>query len=47
MRTDDIPNMCGDPSRITAAVGWRPEHTLDGLLDDVFRDVERRSAAIG
>jgi GDP-D-mannose dehydratase len=47
MRTDGIPIMRGDPSRTSAAVGWRREHTLDGLLADVLTDVERRPAAIG
>jgi len=47
MCSDDIPNICGDPSRIAAAVGWRPEHTLDDLLADILKDVERRQAAVG
>ena len=39
--------MCGDPSRIRAAVGWRPARTLDLLLTDVLADAERRRAAVG
>jgi GDP-4-dehydro-6-deoxy-D-mannose reductase len=47
MRADDIPSICGDPSRIAAAVGWRPERTLDDLLADVLSDVARGPVAIG
>jgi GDP-4-dehydro-6-deoxy-D-mannose reductase len=45
IRSDDIPSMSGNPARIRAAVGWRPERTLDDLLSDVLQDVTRRIVA--
>ena len=34
-RTSDIPHLVGDPSKLRAATGWRPERTLTETLTDL------------
>lgn len=36
MRTNDVPVIIGDASRLTAATGWRPSITFDQTLDDLL-----------
>lgn len=36
MRGGDIPHLVGDASKLRAAVGWTPRHTLDDVLRDVL-----------
>ena len=36
-RAADIPYYVTDNAAATAQLGWRPERTVDGILDDVFR----------
>jgi GDP-4-dehydro-6-deoxy-D-mannose reductase len=38
VRADDAPEICGDASRLGAAVGWHPRIELDETLADVIRD---------
>lgn len=38
VRPVDIPELRGDPSRIEAATGWKPEINLDSTLADVLTD---------
>jgi GDP-4-dehydro-6-deoxy-D-mannose reductase len=38
VRTDDAPEICGDASRLSAAVGWHPSIELDETLADILRD---------
>lgn len=44
VRPVDAPRMIGDNSRLRAATGWTPEHTLDATLADVL-DAARSKAA--
>ena len=41
-RPVDVPVMCGDPSKLEAATGWRPVFDLDRTLGDVLAEWERR-----
>jgi GDP-4-dehydro-6-deoxy-D-mannose reductase len=41
-RPVDVPVMCGDPARLEAATGWRPEIDLDDTLADVLAEWESR-----
>ncbi|MGH7548106.1 MAG: GDP-mannose 4,6-dehydratase, partial [Gemmatimonadales bacterium] len=36
MRGGDIPHLVGDASKLRAAVGWMPRHSLDDILRDVL-----------
>ena len=36
MRPNDVPFMAGNPSRLTAATGWRPLITFERMLDDLL-----------
>ncbi len=36
MRGGDIPHLVGDASKLRAAVGWAPRHSLDDILRDVL-----------
>jgi GDP-4-dehydro-6-deoxy-D-mannose reductase len=38
VRPDDVPVLIGDPARLVAATGWRPEHSLDSTFRDVLDD---------
>jgi GDP-4-dehydro-6-deoxy-D-mannose reductase len=44
LRPADVPDLRGDPRRIEAATGWRPELDLDRTLADVLADAERERA---
>ncbi len=37
-RPADVPVLVGDPSKLIAATGWRPRHTLDDTLTDMLAD---------
>jgi GDP-4-dehydro-6-deoxy-D-mannose reductase len=39
-RPVEVPVLLGDPSRIAAATGWKPEYDLDQTLADVLGEVE-------
>jgi GDP-4-dehydro-6-deoxy-D-mannose reductase len=48
LRPADIPRLCGDPGRLQAATGWRPEIALEQTLVDTLEaarqtEVERVS----
>ena len=36
LRPNDVPRLTGDPARIGAELGWRPEIPLERTLDDVL-----------
>lgn len=36
VRPDTVPHLVGDGSKLGAATGWRPRHTLDEVLQDVL-----------
>jgi len=44
LRPNDTPVLVGDPSRLRAATGWRPEISFDQTLDDLL---EYWRAAVG
>jgi len=35
-RPADVPVLVGDPSKLTAATGWQPRHSLDDTLTDML-----------
>jgi GDP-4-dehydro-6-deoxy-D-mannose reductase len=35
-RPADVPALVGDPSKLVAATGWQPRHTLDDTLTDML-----------
>ena len=35
-RPADVPVLVGDPSKLIAATGWHPTHTLDATLTDML-----------
>jgi GDP-4-dehydro-6-deoxy-D-mannose reductase len=41
MRPADNPILVGDSSRLRAATGWRPEHSLDDIIDDLLNAATR------
>ncbi len=43
VRPVEVPYLVGDPSKIVAATGWAPEHTLDETLDRVLADARARA----
>jgi GDP-4-dehydro-6-deoxy-D-mannose reductase len=43
VRPVEVPYLVGDPSKIFAATGWVPEHTLDETLDTVLADARARA----
>jgi len=43
VRPVEVPYLVGDPSKIVAATGWVPEHTLDETLDTVLADARTRA----
>ncbi len=45
-RPNDTPLIVGDPTRIRAELGWRPEIPLDRTLDDLLDDWRNRAAAL-
>jgi GDP-4-dehydro-6-deoxy-D-mannose reductase len=44
VRPVEIPELRGDPTRIRAAVGWKPEYGLDQTLADVLEYWQRRES---
>jgi GDP-4-dehydro-6-deoxy-D-mannose reductase len=45
LRPNDTPALVGDPSRLQADTGWRPEISFDAMLDDLldyWREAVRR-----
>ncbi len=44
VRPVEVPRLVGDPSRIAAATGWEPEHTIESTLADVL-DAARAAIA--
>lgn len=42
-RPNDTPLLVGDPTRIHAELGWRPEIPLDRTLDDLLNDWRSRA----
>ena len=38
LRPVEVPTLVGDPTKLRAATGWSPEHTLDDTLDAVLAD---------
>ena len=45
LRPNDMPLLLGDPTRIQAELGWRPEIPLDRTLDDLLDDWRKRPPA--
>jgi GDP-4-dehydro-6-deoxy-D-mannose reductase len=45
LRPNDVPLLLGNPSRIQAELGWRPQIPLDQTLDDLLNDWRARSHA--
>lgn len=45
LRPNDIPSAVGTHSRLTAATGWLPRHSLDDLLAELLADWRQRVAA--
>jgi GDP-4-dehydro-6-deoxy-D-mannose reductase len=46
MRASDVPVVCGDPSKLQATTGWRPEIPLERTLSDTL-DRARAGAGTG
>jgi GDP-4-dehydro-6-deoxy-D-mannose reductase len=44
LRPVDMPDLCGDPSRLRAATGWEPEFSLPETLADVLADWQGQPA---
>ena len=44
MRPADVPVLRGDPGRLRAATGWRPEVPLDDTLRAVLADAGQETA---
>jgi GDP-4-dehydro-6-deoxy-D-mannose reductase len=44
VRQVDPPHIVGDASRLRAATGWRPRHSLDQTLRDVWEDALARAS---
>lgn len=42
VRPVDAPVLCGDPSKLRAATGWEPEHSLDDTLRAVLDSLATR-----
>jgi GDP-4-dehydro-6-deoxy-D-mannose reductase len=42
-RPVEVPVLVGDPSRIAAATGWKPEYDLDQTLADVLEEARENS----
>lgn len=36
LRPVDVPALVGSPAKLQAATGWRPERTLDDIIDDLI-----------
>lgn len=41
-RPDDLPVLVGDPARLVAVTGWRPQRSLDTTVRDVLDDARRQ-----
>jgi GDP-4-dehydro-6-deoxy-D-mannose reductase len=46
MRASDVPVVCGDPAKLHAATGWKPEIPLERTLSDTL-DSARAAAGTG
>jgi GDP-4-dehydro-6-deoxy-D-mannose reductase len=46
IRSNDVADVRGDYARIEAAVGWRPELSLDDVLGDVLASVRTATAIV-
>ena len=44
VRAVDVPVLVGDPGKLVAATGWRPEHSLDDTLDAVLAAARPRQS---
>jgi GDP-4-dehydro-6-deoxy-D-mannose reductase len=40
-RAVDVPVLVGDASKLRAATGWAPRHTLDSIIHDLIRAASR------
>jgi GDP-4-dehydro-6-deoxy-D-mannose reductase len=45
MRPVEIPILLGDPSKLAALTGWRPEIPLEQTLAEVLADARARLSA--
>lgn len=44
VRPVDVPRLVGDPTKLTTATGWSPQHTLDDTLDAVLADARAQGS---
>jgi GDP-4-dehydro-6-deoxy-D-mannose reductase len=42
VRPVEIPTLVGDPAKLRAATGWKPEYTLGETLSDVLAAARAR-----
>jgi GDP-4-dehydro-6-deoxy-D-mannose reductase len=45
LRPADVPVLIGDPARLQATTGWRPEIPIEKTLEDLLADWRRRVGA--
>nr|WP_244475685.1 GDP-mannose 4,6-dehydratase [Methylobacterium sp. Leaf466] len=45
LRLTDVPSAITDSAALTNATGWRPKHTFEGMVDDVFAFQRERQMA--
>ena len=43
VRPADVPALVGDATKLRAATGWTPRHSLDDILDDLLRSAHATS----
>jgi GDP-4-dehydro-6-deoxy-D-mannose reductase len=46
LRRNDTPVLVGDPARLQADTGWRPEISFDRMLDDLLEYWRRQVAGV-